>query len=115
KGRRVVVGRPDQADDELVLDDLLAADGGVLGGDAHEAHMDRRLEAEQLLDRAADEVGVLPELAELVGRLAQGQRADADEVGVVSVPAPSRVTAKLTSSSSSRRPSWSSAWTMAVR
>jgi hypothetical protein len=75
---RVAVGGGDQDEDLLTAPDELVAERDVLECQPSEG-LDRRVVAEELFDRAPDQLGVLPQPTEFVGMAEERQHAVADE------------------------------------
>ena len=77
--RRVAVRRADAADHERALPDRHAAELHVLERDAHGA-LHRAVEAQHLLDRALQQLGLRAQARELVGVLQERERPVPDQV-----------------------------------
>src|SRR6516165_6594544 len=66
KGLRIAIGGAKQANDRLALGEIHAADLDILERGACN-DLDRRIIAQEFLDRAADQRGIFPQELQLVG------------------------------------------------
>ena len=79
EGRGIAVGRAQDQQDFVAFPDLVAEQVEILHGDAL-VDLHRPVEAQELVDRRADQLGLAPQQGELVGRAQQRQHAVADQV-----------------------------------
>src|SRR6516165_5169271 len=79
KGLRIAIGGAKQAKDRLALGEIHAADLDILERGAPD-DLDRRIVAQEFLDRTADQRGIFPQESQLVGVSEKRQKTIADEV-----------------------------------